>query len=112
MPRLYNSEVPDDRGILIHWGRTYDHTKGCLIPEVVPGKDCVWTSSDKKSKDDHPSKRKLEEEIQPFLNAKGYENVKLHSFEPLTAAEKQQISFNNGPRPLLTNRALGLSQMS
>ena len=34
-PKLYNSSVPADRGILIHTGNFYAHTTGCQLP----GKD-------------------------------------------------------------------------
>ena len=39
--KLFNDEVPRDRGILIHRGFTYENTSGCLLPGTNYGQNSI-----------------------------------------------------------------------
>jgi RHS repeat-associated protein len=69
VPRLFNDDVPEWRGILIHFGNYPKNTAGCLLPGVTKSKDFVGGDS-----------RATSSRINSYVNGKGHSNVKLNIF--------------------------------
>lgn len=70
--RLHNSQVPDNRGILIHSGNSPGQTKGCLMPGSTRGTNWVGNSG--------PTKRTLYNYIFRYQN---YGGTKLIIYDPI-----------------------------
>lgn len=67
--KLYNSEVPESRAILIHAGNSAADTEGCLLPGMTKGTDFVGDSRTALGK------------IMDYVEEIGVEGAVIHIFE-------------------------------
>jgi RHS repeat-associated protein len=70
VPKLFNSDVSKERGILIHNGNLPDHTRGCLLIGTTKGTDWVGKGNSVTTLG----------KMNDYMNNRGYSNIKVNIF--------------------------------